>query len=109
MATSVTKRGLSGPRQQLLELLQELNFGRLEQLVVRGGEPVLDPRPRIVREVKFGAENGPRPERGARDFALKAQVVELCAALDRLQDGAIDLIEVKHGLPFRMEVPDAAS
>ena len=48
----------------MLELLQRLNFGRLEGLPVRGGEPVLVPPPRAIREYKFGGEKGPRPARG---------------------------------------------
>ena len=104
MSGNPTKRGLSAPRRRLVELLQELNFGRVENLTVREGQPVLDPPPRIVREWKFGAEKGPRPERAIGEFALKLQVVELFAALDELGDGVVDLIEVKHGLPFKMEV-----
>jgi len=104
-----SKADLSPRRVGLLELMQSINFGRIEGLVVRDGEPVLDPRPRIVREVKFGGDNGPRPELGAGDFVLKAQVVELFGFFDRLQDGVVELIEVKHGLPFRMMVPEAAA
>ncbi len=105
MANALTKRSLSPARKRLVELLQRLNFGRIEGLQVRGGEPVLDPLPRIVREVKLAAaENGPRPEADNRDFLLKAQVVDLFGELDRLGTGTIELLEVKHGLPFRLFV-----
>jgi hypothetical protein len=100
------KSDLSEPRRLLLEVFQELNFGRVQGLVVRGGEPVLDPRPRVVQEVKFQADNEPRPERTSPDFQLKAQQVELMALLDRVQDGIIDWIECRHGLPFRAAVPE---
>src|SRR5262245_59935470 len=56
---------LSRPRRRLVELMQNLNFGRIEVLVIRNGNPILDPLPRVVREVKFGGDNGPRPERDA--------------------------------------------
>jgi len=102
MASVVTKAALSPARARLVELMQGLNFGRVEQLVVRGGEPVLDPPPRLVREVKFCAENGPRPETAKEDFALKAQVSDLFAHMEAMGDGVIACIEVKHGLPFRM-------
>jgi hypothetical protein len=42
------------------------------------------------------------------DFVLKAQVVELLRYLDELQDGVIGSLEIKHSLPFRMAVEDAA-
>ncbi len=103
-----TKASLSAARQHLLELMQRLNFGRIEGLVVRSGEPVLDPAPRVVREIKFGAENGPRSELGAKDFTLKSQLVELFEHFDRVGDGTLERLEVKHGLPFRMTVEEPA-
>jgi hypothetical protein len=101
------KSGLSAARRRLVELFQRINFGRVKNLTVRNGEPTFDPPPRVVTEVKFAAENGPRSERCAGDFALKAQVIELFAAFDSLGDGVIDVIEVKNGLPFKMEFAEA--
>jgi hypothetical protein len=98
-----TKRTLSPARQQLVELLQRLNFGRIEGLKVRGGEPVLDPMPRVVREHKFCADNGPRPE-AKRDCTLKNQVGDLMQLLDDIGDGTIAVLTVKHGLPFHAEL-----
>ncbi len=106
MAAQTRKASLSPARRRLLELLQQVNFGRLESLVIVNGEPVFDPPPRIVREIKFGGENGPRQELGAEDFLLKAQAVELLAFFDELQNGVIDTLEIKHGLPFRMVVTE---
>ena len=63
----MTKVSLSGSRRKLLEIMQEANFARIEGLRVRDGEPVLNPMPRVIREVKFGGENGPRPERVPSD------------------------------------------
>ncbi len=103
MSATLTKGGLTATRRRLLGLLQEINFGRIENLTVRGGQPVFDPSPRVVREVKFGADHGPRPERAIGDFALKTQVLEMFAAFDRLGTGVIDVVEVKNGLPFKME------
>ena len=94
----------SEPRRQLVRLMQDLNFGRIEGLVVRDREPVLTPMPRVVREYKFCGENGPRRERHMADFHLKSQVVELFQLLDDLADGRIEVIEVQHGLPFRVLV-----
>lgn len=98
------KSALPDPRRHLLELMQNVNFGRIENLPVRGGQPVLDPPPRIVREIKIGGDNGPRAELGANNFVLKAQVVEFFEHLDRLGDGTVVMLEIKHGLPFRLMV-----
>ncbi|GIW56164.1 MAG: hypothetical protein KatS3mg082_2568 [Nitrospiraceae bacterium] len=106
MGPNVTKASLSPARRRLLELFQQVNFGRVERLSIQNGEPQFDPPPRIVREVKFGSENGPRPEVDADNFLLKTQVVELFQHFDQLGTGTIDVIEVKHGLPFRMIVSE---
>jgi hypothetical protein len=98
------KSGLSEGRRRLLELMQALNFGRIEGLPVRGGEPVLEPPPRAVREIKLGGENGPRPEAGRPDFPLKRQVGELFAHLAAVGDGTVEVLEVRHGLPVRLLV-----
>lgn len=104
MNATHVKSQLSDPRRRLIESMQELGFGRVERLPVRAGEPVLDPPPTIVREVKFGSENGPRHERSLPDFTLKTQIIELFDELDRLGDGVIEVLTVKHGLPFNMHV-----
>ncbi|QEL20466.1 EF-hand domain-containing protein [Limnoglobus roseus] len=102
------KAGLSAPRRALVELVQERNFGRVEHLPVRGGEPVLDPPPRVVREVKLGGENDPRPERALANFRLKRQWVELFELFDAVGDGTVDVLEFKNGLPFKALVADPA-
>jgi hypothetical protein len=103
------KKHLSPARVRLLELMQTANFGRIEGLKFAAGEPVLDPRPVLVREHKFGGENGPRAELATDDFLLKQHVVELFAFFDQLRDGEIEVLEIKHGLPFRMIVREVAA
>mgnify|MGYP000617584309 CR=1 FL=1 len=104
-----TKSSVSHARVRLVELMQRINYGRVEGLSVRRGEPVMEPPPRVVREIKFGGDNGPRPEVGKADFTLKVQVRELFAQLESLGDGVIECIEVKHGLPFKMTVEEDAA
>lgn len=104
-----TKSSLSEPRHRLIELMQWVNYGRIEGLRVRAGQPVLDPRPRIIREIKFGGENGPRPESAKADFALKVQVRELFAQLEALGDGVVPCIEIQRGLPFRMTLEEVCA
>ena len=104
-----TKASLPPARRRLLEMFQQINYGRMESLEIRNGEPVVDPRPALVREHKFGGENGPRAELATDDFLLKQQVVELFAFFDQRRDGVIEVLEVKHGLPFRMIVREVAA
>jgi hypothetical protein len=99
-----TKSSLSVSRRRLIELMQRINFGRIENLQVRAGEPVFDPAPRVVQKLKIGGDNGPRPEIACEDFWLKNQTIEMLEAISRLGDGNVLAIEVKHGLPFSMEI-----
>ena len=92
-----------------MELMQRVNFGRIEHLAVLGGEPVFDPPPRVVREIKFGGDNRPRPEIAKADFPLKSRVRGLFARLEALGDGVILCIEVQHGLPFKMSVEEVCA
>lgn len=98
------KSGLSSPRQRLLLMMQAINYGRIEGLMIHRGEPILDPLPRMVRQYKFGGENGPRLEVNQDDFALKTHVVELFTQMETLGSGTIDALEIQRGLPFRMTV-----
>lgn len=98
------KSDLTPARRRLVEVMQRLNFGRLENVVVAEGDPVIDDSVAIVREVKFSGDNGPRPELARPDFALKAQLRELFDQFDALRDFTALSLTVKHGLPFHMEV-----
>jgi hypothetical protein len=98
-------RDLSNPRRNLIMLMQRINFGRIESLLIRCGNPVLDPSPTVVRELKFSGENGPRQETGKSDFELKEQHRELFRIFDELGDDTISVLTIKHGLPFHAELP----
>jgi hypothetical protein len=97
-----TKQSLSESRRRLVELIQWVGFGRIENLRVAAREPVLDPLPAAVREHRFGSDNGPHPKLQAHDFLLKEQVTDLFRQLDVIRDGTIAILDVRHGLPFRM-------
>ncbi len=105
----IKKRGLTQSARHLVELMQQISFGSIEALHIRRGEPAWAPPPRITRELKFGSPSGPRPETRLEDFALKAEVVELLERIEAMQDGVIDRIEVRHGLPFRMIIVENAA
>jgi hypothetical protein len=104
-----TKSSLSNSHRRLVELMQRLNFGRIEELIVRGGEPVFDPAPKVIQKVKIGGENGPRPELSSEDFLLKKQTIELLETISDLGEGTVLTIDVKHGLPFAVEIELAGS
>lgn len=104
-----TKKALSPARRQLLELIQRYRFCEIKNLEIRGGEPVLDPVPLVTEEIKIGAEYDPRPAMSKDDFLLQAQIIELLEHIDRVGDGRVAVIEVRHRLPFRVVIERPAS
>lgn len=104
------KSQLSPQRRKLVELFQGLGFGSIENLPIAEGEPYFDRPLALLKDIKLGAiENRFRADTAQADFRLKAQLVELFALLDELQDGVIPLIVVQNGLPFRVVVRQQAS
>ena len=98
------KSKLSEPRKQLLQTMRQLHFGTIDGQVLRGGDPCSTPAPRITKEIKLGADAPERPTTATADFALKRQVTDLFDQFDRLPDGSVVTIEVRHGLPTRLIV-----
>lgn len=98
---------ISYPRRRLIELMQSIQFGRIDDLQIRSRQPVFEPMPTIHREFKFGSGAGFSPV--TKDFQLKRQVCELFEQLDLIGNGTIDRLEIKHGLPFRMIITEFSS
>ena len=84
--------------------MQQLGFGRFEFLRIDKGELVLEPWPTTVRGVKFGSEDPSKYCTVPDEFQLKRQVIELFEYVRAVDAGEIRCLEVRHGLPFSMEV-----
>ena len=95
-------RELSVAERTLLTAIQQLGFGRFEFVRIRRGELVLDPWPKTVQTLKFGSS----PPTIVRDkeFELKEQVSEFFEYVRGIDDGEIRTLEIRHGLPFSMEI-----
>lgn len=101
------KAALTPARRRLVEVMQEINYGRIDQFEVRAGEPVLDPSPGVVCLIVFGKNNGPNAFRNQEEFALKKPVLELFEIFDRKGSLSIRELVVSDGLPVRMTVAKA--
>lgn len=102
----MSKNSVNAASRQLIETMQDLYFGRIIELRVMSGQPMFDPPPKVVREIKFGGDNGQRLQSKTRDFTLKSQIIEMLDSIGQLGDGTLVTIEVKHGLPFSMNYED---
>jgi hypothetical protein len=93
---------LSASRQALVRLCQDINFGQIQGLHVRDFDPVWDPAPTVLSEIKLDIEEPPRSESELPDFKLSSQIQRLMRRLDQLKDGRIERIEVREGIPRRL-------
>lgn len=99
----MTKRSLDPPKLKLVEAIEELRFGRIEQIPIHDGRPHYEQATQTVQEIKLGSETEPHVEHSDADLTLKGEFERLFIQFDRLRDGLVD-IEVRHGLPFRLVV-----
>lgn len=107
MPNVVTKATLTPARKCLVELMQEINYGRIEGLQVQDGEPIFNPPPTMLRLFLFGRENGPNESRSSDGFVLKKKMAELFEIFDRERSLFIEELIIDNGLPVRMTVADA--
>jgi len=103
MTAPITTQDLLASEVAFIATMQELAFGLFENLQIRGGELVLNPEPVRVRHFKFGtpAVTG-KTSGGASE--LRQQLAEFFAYVRDVDAGEIRTLEIRHGLPFSMEV-----
>lgn len=103
MTPPVTTQDLLPSEVEFIAAMQQLGFGLFEYLQIRGGELVLNPAPVEVRHVKFGTPvTTGKTSDGTSD--LRQQVAEFFTYVREVDAGEIRTLEIRHGLPFSMEV-----
>jgi hypothetical protein len=86
----------------LVRLCQSINYGAIEDLKIEHSEPIFDPSPVILMDVKLDTDDGPRPEIDLSDFALCGEVRRLICQLHELGTGIIERLDVRGGIPRRI-------
>jgi hypothetical protein len=97
-----TAHDLSTLERTFALILQKLG-GRLETVRNHGGAVVLEPWPTGLMVLKFGAAETQSPS-PASSFELKSSLANLFEYIRGVDDGEIRCLEVRHGLPFSIEV-----
>jgi hypothetical protein len=95
---------LSAPRQALVRLCQSIDFGEILNLQVRDSEPVFNPLPTLLLDIRLDADSGGRPEFELADFGLCHEVCRLLDRLDQMHSGRVQRIEVRAGIPRRVVI-----
>ena len=94
---------LSAPQRSLLEMMRVHQFGRIENMSIRAGQPVLDQDLKVVRVACLGGESGGTKHSSSDEFELKRAVCDLFDGLARLGHGTVVRLEFKRGLPCLLE------
>jgi len=81
-----------------------MNHGSIHGLCVKDAEPVLNPPPLVLIDVKLDADEVPRPELELPDFELCSEVRRLIGQIHELGTGMIERIEVRAGIPRRVVI-----
>jgi hypothetical protein len=103
MTQPVTLLDLLPSEAAFVAAMQQLGFGRFECLQIRDGELVFNPEPVTVRDIKFGSPVTIGKQSSAA-CELRPQIAEFFAYVRDVAAGEIRELEVRHGLPFSMEI-----
>ncbi len=92
---------LSVPQRKLLTLMKKVGYGRINNLAVEKGEPVISPDSSIERDLKLDADD--TRIKSTEDFQLKKKVIKFFEQLMEIKDGFIRKIEIRGGLPVQIQ------
>ncbi|MFO0903711.1 MAG: hypothetical protein U0939_11965 [Pirellulales bacterium] len=99
---STQTKNLTPAKRWLVHRMHQTYFGTMQNLLVRDGEPVIEPPPRTKQAYKLGGKRNP-PKVVAQEFALKQQHVELFELMESKRNGVIAKLTIQEGLPFLVE------
>src|SRR5689334_14702821 len=82
--TPPTTRGLSAQQRSVMQIMREHQFGRIENMSIRSGQPIIDRDVNVVRVAHLGGERGGTRFPSGDEFELKQAVCDLFDELARL-------------------------
>jgi hypothetical protein len=85
--------------------MQEIGFGKICDLPVEGGEPVLK-RANVLKRRKLNKCKLAPVCSG--DFILKSEHIEFFKTLDEICDGVIACLDIQNGLPSQIDIVENA-
>ena len=104
---TLSTNDLRPSEREFVLAMQKLGFGQFEGVRIVGGELTLHPWPKMVKSIKFGGQESSFAGNSS-DFVLKQQVVQFIHCVRGLENGEIRQLEVRHGLPFAMDLDCSA-
>jgi hypothetical protein len=102
------RTSLSPTKRILVDRAHEVQFGRIENLMIINGEPHFGTETRLIRTITFTGADNRSKSRVADDFPLKRPWIELFDHFALIGDGLIEKIDLKAGMPCFMSVEEPA-
>ena len=99
----LSTRGLSPQQRSLVDFMRKHRYGRIENVPVREGQPIIGQDVTVVRIAHLGGKAREETALGGEEFELKRAVRDLFDELAGLKNGRIVRLEFRHGLPFLLE------
>jgi len=94
---------LSPAKQEITRRMQEIGFGKICDLPVVKGEPLLK-KASVTKRRKFAKRKMESHFGG--DFQLKSEHIEFFESLDEICDGVIACLDIQNGLPCQIDIVD---
>ena len=83
--------------------MRDRQFGRIENMRVEGGQPLLGVGARLVRIARFDRTSRRTLIPDEQEFELKQEICRLFDELTQLQHCIVVRLEFRHGLPLQLE------
>lgn len=96
----ISLKSLSPARQELIVCMHEKQFGTIRNVPIVKGEPVMY-KATITKRRNLAKQASAKPV--SRNFILKTAHLGLLESLDEIQNGALELITFRDGLPCELE------
>ena len=98
------KSSLSAAQATLVDLMQRLFFGKIENLKGFWRPTGIGPRATRNPNNQAGLQKPQQTSPVSRDFELKSEVVDLLETIMRSEDASELSVEIRHGLPTSIDV-----
>jgi hypothetical protein len=103
--SSLSRDDLSTSDLKLIEVMNQIGFGRIGSFRVSNGRAVVDPKPRTYRSVNTSAETESPRSPWVGDY-LEKRYARVITSMRELQEGEITRIDMQNGIPVHLEIGD---
>ncbi|MHB9036383.1 MAG: hypothetical protein ACYC64_06925 [Armatimonadota bacterium] len=103
-----TTQTITKSEQRLLQIIQKLHNGKIEEMAVIDGEPIIDQTTKLVQRVYFVHGAVKRPVLVDHCYHDKHQVVDMLQNIREFCNGVVACLEIRDGLPYEMTTIETA-